>query len=183
MVCLSTRPGTERLLRVGARIAGRLATNWYAVYVTKPERQGPRRPGSLSPPRGIPAHGPRPGRNRSSTLSTAMSPTRSSASPSRKTSPTSSSASPAAHAGTFSCAAQCSTASSPKSATSPCRSSPCKSLSVATAKPTACTTQHRANPATNRQVDRGAQRRSCTSVGGFQRESFCHSPDSGRGAD
>jgi len=37
MVCLSTRPGTERLLRVGARVAGRLATNWYAVYVTRPE--------------------------------------------------------------------------------------------------------------------------------------------------
>ena len=37
MVCLSTRPGTERLLRVGARIAGRLSTNWYAVYVTRPD--------------------------------------------------------------------------------------------------------------------------------------------------
>jgi two-component system, OmpR family, sensor histidine kinase KdpD len=37
MVCLSTRPGTERLLRVGARIAGRLATNWYAVYVNRPD--------------------------------------------------------------------------------------------------------------------------------------------------
>ncbi len=37
MVCLSTRPGTERLLRVGARVAGRLASNWYAVYVTRPE--------------------------------------------------------------------------------------------------------------------------------------------------
>ena len=37
MVCLSSRPGTERLLRVGARIAGRLATNWYAVYVHRPE--------------------------------------------------------------------------------------------------------------------------------------------------
>jgi two-component system, OmpR family, sensor histidine kinase KdpD len=36
MVCLSTRPGTERLIRVGARIAGRLATNWYAVYVSRP---------------------------------------------------------------------------------------------------------------------------------------------------
>ncbi|HVZ82649.1 MAG TPA: universal stress protein [Terracidiphilus sp.] len=35
MVCLSTRPGTERLIRVGARVAGRLATNWYAVYVAK----------------------------------------------------------------------------------------------------------------------------------------------------
>ena len=33
MVCLSHRPGTDRLIRVGARIAGRLATNWYAVYV------------------------------------------------------------------------------------------------------------------------------------------------------
>jgi two-component system sensor histidine kinase KdpD len=40
MVCLSTRPGTERLLRVGARIAGRLATNWYAVYVSKPDDKG-----------------------------------------------------------------------------------------------------------------------------------------------
>jgi two-component system sensor histidine kinase KdpD len=37
MVCLSNRPGTERLLRVGSRIAGRLATNWYAVYVTRPD--------------------------------------------------------------------------------------------------------------------------------------------------
>ena len=40
MVCLSERPGTERLLRVGARIAGRLATNWYAVYVSKPDDKG-----------------------------------------------------------------------------------------------------------------------------------------------
>ena len=37
MVCLSTRPGNERLVRVGARVAGRLATNWYAVYVAGPE--------------------------------------------------------------------------------------------------------------------------------------------------
>jgi len=37
MVCLSTRPGTERLLRVGARIAGRLSSNWYAVHVAKPD--------------------------------------------------------------------------------------------------------------------------------------------------
>src|SRR5579883_333698 len=36
MVCLSARPGTERLIRIGARIAGRLATNWYAVYVETP---------------------------------------------------------------------------------------------------------------------------------------------------
>jgi two-component system sensor histidine kinase KdpD len=40
MVCLSTRPGTERLLRVGARVAGRLASNWYAVYVAPPEDKG-----------------------------------------------------------------------------------------------------------------------------------------------
>jgi two-component system sensor histidine kinase KdpD len=40
MVCLSTRPGTEKLLRVGARIAGRLASNWYAVHVTKPDDKG-----------------------------------------------------------------------------------------------------------------------------------------------
>ncbi len=38
MVCLSTRPGTERLIRVGARVAGRLATNWYAVYVASPDQ-------------------------------------------------------------------------------------------------------------------------------------------------
>jgi two-component system sensor histidine kinase KdpD len=37
MVCLSARPGTERLLRVGARIAGRLASTWYAVYVARPD--------------------------------------------------------------------------------------------------------------------------------------------------
>ncbi|HUV70284.1 MAG TPA: universal stress protein [Terracidiphilus sp.] len=37
MVCLTTRPGTERLIRVGARIAGRLASNWYAVYVSRPK--------------------------------------------------------------------------------------------------------------------------------------------------
>lgn len=40
MVCLSTRPGTERLLRVGSRIAGRLASNWYAVYVNRPDDKG-----------------------------------------------------------------------------------------------------------------------------------------------
>ena len=38
MVCLSSRPGTERLIRSGARIAGRLATNWYAVYVETPDQ-------------------------------------------------------------------------------------------------------------------------------------------------
>jgi len=38
MVCLSRRAGTERLLRVGSRIAGRLASNWYVVYVLLPGR-------------------------------------------------------------------------------------------------------------------------------------------------
>ncbi|QNI30308.1 universal stress protein [Alloacidobacterium dinghuense] len=38
MVCVSRRPGTERLIRTGARIAGRLATNWYAVYVENPDK-------------------------------------------------------------------------------------------------------------------------------------------------
>ena len=38
MVCISRRPGTERLIRMGARIAGRLATNWYAVYVENPDK-------------------------------------------------------------------------------------------------------------------------------------------------
>jgi len=37
MVCLSARPGTERLLRVGSRIAGRLASTWYAVYAARPD--------------------------------------------------------------------------------------------------------------------------------------------------
>jgi two-component system sensor histidine kinase KdpD len=38
MVCISARPGTEKLVRVGARVAGRLATNWYAVNVAAPEQ-------------------------------------------------------------------------------------------------------------------------------------------------
>jgi two-component system sensor histidine kinase KdpD len=41
MVCLSHRIGTDRLIRVGARIAGRLATNWYAVYVQGPNHHQP----------------------------------------------------------------------------------------------------------------------------------------------
>lgn len=37
MVCLSSRPGSEKLLRVGSRIAGRLGSAWYAVYVDSPK--------------------------------------------------------------------------------------------------------------------------------------------------
>ena len=40
MVCFSARPGSERLIRIGARIAGRLASTWYAVYVTRPNDKG-----------------------------------------------------------------------------------------------------------------------------------------------
>jgi two-component system sensor histidine kinase KdpD len=39
MVCLSPRPGTERLLRAGARIASRLSTIWYAVRVEGPDAE------------------------------------------------------------------------------------------------------------------------------------------------
>jgi two-component system, OmpR family, sensor histidine kinase KdpD len=39
MVCLSPRPGTERLLRAGARIASRLSTIWYAVRVEAPDAE------------------------------------------------------------------------------------------------------------------------------------------------
>ena len=38
MVCLSDRPGNEKLVRVGARIAGRLASDWFVVYVARPQR-------------------------------------------------------------------------------------------------------------------------------------------------
>lgn len=36
MVCMSSRGSAKRLLRVGSRIAGRLASDWYAVYVETP---------------------------------------------------------------------------------------------------------------------------------------------------
>ena len=36
MVCLSSRRSAQRLLRTGSRIAGRLASDWYAVYVETP---------------------------------------------------------------------------------------------------------------------------------------------------
>ena len=47
MVCLSTRPGADRLLRVGSRIAGRLASNWYAVHVTRPDDKVHEEPDAL----------------------------------------------------------------------------------------------------------------------------------------
>jgi two-component system, OmpR family, sensor histidine kinase KdpD len=42
MVCLSSRQGTERLLRTGARVAGRLDSEWYAVYVQTPTQEAGR---------------------------------------------------------------------------------------------------------------------------------------------
>jgi two-component system sensor histidine kinase KdpD len=36
MVCMSSRANAKKLLRTGSRIAGRLATDWYAVYVETP---------------------------------------------------------------------------------------------------------------------------------------------------
>lgn len=37
MVCLSPRPGADRLLRLGARLAGRLSSDWYVVRVESPD--------------------------------------------------------------------------------------------------------------------------------------------------
>jgi len=40
MVCLSSRgPNPAALLRYGSRLAGRLSTNWYAVYVQTPKEE------------------------------------------------------------------------------------------------------------------------------------------------
>lgn len=45
MVCLASRGSAKRLLRTGSRIAGRLATDWYAVYVETPNEE----PGRIEP--------------------------------------------------------------------------------------------------------------------------------------
>jgi two-component system sensor histidine kinase KdpD len=45
MVCVASRGGAMRLLRTGSRIAGRLATDWYAVYVETPREE----PGRIKP--------------------------------------------------------------------------------------------------------------------------------------
>lgn len=45
MVCMASRGSAKKLLRVGSRIAGRLASDWYAVYVeTASEEPGRIRP-------------------------------------------------------------------------------------------------------------------------------------------
>jgi two-component system, OmpR family, sensor histidine kinase KdpD len=45
MVCIASRGGAKKLLRVGSRIAGRLASDWYAVYVETPSEE----PGRIDP--------------------------------------------------------------------------------------------------------------------------------------
>ncbi len=46
MVCLSSSGDAGRVLRAGARVAGRLGAKWYAVYVETPSEQ----PGRISSP-------------------------------------------------------------------------------------------------------------------------------------
>ena len=49
MVCMASRGSAKKLLRVGSRIAGRLASDWYAVYVETPaEELGRIKPGDYS---------------------------------------------------------------------------------------------------------------------------------------
>jgi two-component system sensor histidine kinase KdpD len=45
MVCMSSNPNATRVIRTGARIAGRLGARWYAVYVETPREM----PGRISP--------------------------------------------------------------------------------------------------------------------------------------
>jgi two-component system, OmpR family, sensor histidine kinase KdpD len=45
MVAIASRGSAKTLLRVGSRIAGRLATDWFAVYVETPREE----PGRISP--------------------------------------------------------------------------------------------------------------------------------------
>jgi len=45
MVCMSSNSVAPRLLRTGARIAGRLGAKWYAVYVETPQEG----PGKIQP--------------------------------------------------------------------------------------------------------------------------------------
>ena len=45
MVCITSRGNAKKLLRVGSRIAGRLASDWFAVYVESPREE----PGRVNP--------------------------------------------------------------------------------------------------------------------------------------
>jgi two-component system, OmpR family, sensor histidine kinase KdpD len=46
MVAIASRGSAKKLLRVGSRVAGRLASDWYAVYVETPNEE----PGRIKPP-------------------------------------------------------------------------------------------------------------------------------------
>jgi two-component system, OmpR family, sensor histidine kinase KdpD len=46
MVCMSSNTDAPRVLRAGARVAGRLGGRWYAVYVETPREA----PGRINPP-------------------------------------------------------------------------------------------------------------------------------------
>jgi two-component system sensor histidine kinase KdpD len=46
MVAIASRGGAKKLLRIGSRIAGRLASDWYAVYIETPREE----PGRIKPP-------------------------------------------------------------------------------------------------------------------------------------
>jgi two-component system, OmpR family, sensor histidine kinase KdpD len=49
MVCMASRGSAKKLLRTGSRIAGRLASDWYAVYVETPgEEMGRINPGDYA---------------------------------------------------------------------------------------------------------------------------------------
>jgi two-component system sensor histidine kinase KdpD len=45
MVCMASRGSAKKLLRTGSRIAGRLSSDWYAVYVETPREE----PGRIKP--------------------------------------------------------------------------------------------------------------------------------------
>lgn len=45
MVAMASRGSAKKLLRIGSRIAGRLASDWYAVYIETPREQ----PGRIKP--------------------------------------------------------------------------------------------------------------------------------------
>jgi two-component system, OmpR family, sensor histidine kinase KdpD len=44
MVCMSSNALAPRVIRTGARMAGRLGAKWYAVYVETPQEQPDRMP-------------------------------------------------------------------------------------------------------------------------------------------
>ena len=45
MVCMASRGSAKKLLRIGSRVAGRFAGDWYAVYVETPREE----PGRINP--------------------------------------------------------------------------------------------------------------------------------------